>query len=130
MRWIACLALAAALFPASARAAPDRQDVATLPAGEVGALQRRLADAGCYKGALDGQASGELQQAANECPDQRPQLRIETGMHVAAIWRIGVNAACTLAATGSDDKTVRLWSLPEGRLLRTLRWPVGAGNLG
>ena len=25
---------------------------------------------------------------------------------------------------------MRLWSLPEGRLLRTLRWPIGPGNDG
>jgi WD40 repeat protein len=33
-------------------------------------------------------------------------------------------------ATGSDDKTVRVWSLPEGRLLRTLRVPIGPGDGG
>ena len=41
-------------------------------------------------------------------------LRIEPGMHTATIWRIGVNAAGTLMVTGSDDKTARLWALPEG----------------
>ena len=41
-------------------------------------------------------------------------LRIEPGMHTAAIKRIGVDAACTLMATGSEDKTARLWALPEG----------------
>src|SRR5262245_4055418 len=33
-------------------------------------------------------------------------------------------------ATGSHDKTVRLWRLPEGKLLRTLRRPIGPGNDG
>ena len=33
-------------------------------------------------------------------------------------------------ATGSDDKTVRLWSLPDGKLMRTLRPPIGPGNGG
>ena len=51
-------------------------------------------------------------------------------MHTAAIQRIGVDRECRLLATGSDDKTVRLWSLPEGRLLRTLRRPIGPGNDG
>ena len=51
-------------------------------------------------------------------------------MHTAAIWRIGVDAACTRLATPSDDKTVRLWSLPDGRLERTIRLPIGAGNGG
>jgi hypothetical protein len=34
-------------------------------------------------------------------------------MHGARIWRIGVDAACRLMVTGSDDKTARLWALPE-----------------
>ena len=62
-------------------------------------------------------------------------LRIEPGMHTAQIARIGVDAACTLMATGSDDKTARLWALPEGghgeaKLLRTLRVPIGEGDDG
>jgi WD40 repeat protein len=32
--------------------------------------------------------------------------------------------------TASDDKTVRVWSLPEGRLMRVLRLPIGEGNIG
>jgi WD40 repeat protein len=68
-------------------------------------------------------------------PDPRPILRIEPGMHTAGIWRIGVDAACTQMATGSDDKTVRLWVLPQGgggrlELVRTLRVPIGDGNEG
>ena len=62
-------------------------------------------------------------------------LRIEPGMHTAMIRRIGVDAACTRMVTGSDDKTARLWALPEGgrgeaKLLRTLRVPIGEGNDG
>ncbi len=72
---------------------------------------------------------------AENMPDRRPMLRIEPGMHTAMIRRIGVDAACTLMATGSDDKTARLWKLPEGgrggpELLRTLRVPIGEGNDG
>ena len=60
-------------------------------------------------------------------------LRIEPGMHRAAIWRIGVNAAGTLMVTGSEDKTARLWALPtvgsgSPELLRTLRVPIGGGD--
>ena len=72
---------------------------------------------------------------ADDLPDQRPMLRIEPGMHTAAVRRIGVDAACTRMVTGSDDKTARLWALPEnGRgspeLLRTLRVPIGEGDDG
>jgi WD40 repeat protein len=62
-------------------------------------------------------------------------LRIEPGMHTAVIRQIGLNAAGTLMATGSDDKTARLWALPQGghgspELLRTLRVPIGGGYEG
>ena len=72
---------------------------------------------------------------AEGLPDQRPMLRIEPGMHTAPMWRIGVDAACTLMVTGSDDKTARLWALPKGgrgspELLRTLRVPIGEGDEG
>ena len=51
-------------------------------------------------------------------------------MHTAMIRRIGVDAACRLLATASDDKTVRLWSLPDGKLQRVVRLPIGEGNDG
>ena len=63
-------------------------------------------------------------------PDPTPILRIETGMHTAAIKRIDADAQCRLLATGSDDKTVRIWSMPEGKLLRTQRLPISPGNGG
>ena len=93
-------------------------------------LQRRLTDAGCYNGAIDGAPSAALDAAVKACPDQAPFLRIETGMHTAVIRRIGVDAACRRIATASDDKTVRLWSLPDGKLERTIRLPIGPGNDG
>jgi len=65
-----------------------------------------------------------------DLPSQRPFLRIDAGMHSAIIRRIGVDASCTLLATGSEDKTIRLWRLPDGQLLRTLRPPIGEGNEG
>jgi WD40 repeat protein len=67
-----------------------------------------------------------------------PIFRIESGMHSAMIWRIGIDAGNRWLVTGSDDKTVRVWDLSfrsregqrEARLVRTLRPPIGAGNEG
>ena len=127
MRWgFRLLAGLAVLLPAgaalAAEAGPSREETLT--------LQQRLTDAGCYHGAIDGAPSAALDAAVKACPDQRPMLRIETGMHTATIRKVGVDAACTRLATTSDDKTVRLWSLPDGRLERTIRLPIGAGDGG
>jgi WD40 repeat protein len=103
---------------------------AKMSAEEIKAVELRLTDAGCYKGAIDGTASAALDEAIKACPDQRPFLRIETGMHTAITWSIGVDAACRLLATASDDKTVRLWSLPEGKLQRVVRGPIDYGDAG
>ena len=93
-------------------------------------LQRRLIDAGCYHGPIDGKDSADLQSAIKACPSQEPMLLIETGMQVAPVKRIGVDRACRVAVTGSYDKTVRVWSMPEGRLLHTLRGAIGPGDGG
>jgi len=116
--------LAIASFGAAA------QGLSGLKQEEVFALQQRLRDAGCYTGAIDGIVGPELATAVKACPSQDPILRIETKMHTASIKRIAVDAQCSLLATGSEDKTVRLWSLPTGQLLRTQRLPIGDGNLG
>jgi WD40 repeat protein len=73
--------------------------------------------------------------AQDGLPDQEPFLRIETGMHTAPIRRIGVDARCSMIATESSDKTLRLWDVTRGetgiiRLARTLRVPIGAGDDG
>lgn len=57
-------------------------------------------------------------------------LRLESGMHTALISRISVDAANRHLVTGSHDKTVRVWDLATGRLLQTIRPPIGVGNEG
>ncbi len=66
---------------------------------------------------------------AGEIPSA-PALRIESAMHTATISRIAVDAAEHVAVTGSWDKTVRVWDLRAGRLLRTIDLPAGKGNEG
>jgi WD40 repeat protein len=124
------IGVAAAAFSASLTWEATGRDLAAMSGEEIRVLQQRLANAGCYKGPVDGQTSSALTAAKKSCPDQEPVLRIETGMHVAAIKRIGVDAQCHILATGSEDKTVRLWSMPDGQPLRTLRLPIGPGNNG
>jgi Caspase domain len=129
--WLAAfagVALVALAGFAPARAADV--DLATMSADELKTLEQRLTDAGCYKGAIDGKTSEALDAAIKACPDHRPFLRIETGMHTAPIQRIGVDAACSLLATASNDKTVRLWSLPDGKPKRVVRLPIGEGDAG
>ena len=61
---------------------------------------------------------------------EQPVLVVDPGMHTATINCVAVDAAGRLAVTGSDDKTVRVWSLADGKLLRTIRMPAGPGNIG
>jgi WD40 repeat protein len=124
------LSIVTLFWLAVASLAVAAQELATLTQEEVFVLQQRLRDAGCYTAAINGIVGPELAAAVKACPSQDPILRIETGMHTASIRRIAVDAQCSLAATGSQDKTVRLWSLPTGRLLRTQRLPIGDGDLG
>lgn len=67
---------------------------------------------------------------SEESPDGRPYLRIEAGTHLAVIKRIAIDASGQLLATGSDDKTARLWDIKTGKLIRVFRLPIGSGNGG
>lgn len=71
-----------------------------------------------------------IARAQTSEPPPEPILRIETGMHSAMIRRIGVDAANRFLVTASDDKTVRVWELSSGRLLRIIRVPIGPGDEG
>ncbi len=63
-------------------------------------------------------------------PPTAPILRIESGMHTSAIRRIGTDAQNRFLVTGSEDKTVRVWDLENGNLLKILRPPIGEGDEG
>jgi WD40 repeat protein len=60
----------------------------------------------------------------------RPVLAIDPGMHTAKIWTQAVDAGGRFAVTGSADRTVRIWSVADGKLLRTIWIPVGPQNAG
>ena len=122
--------LAAALLMLSASSGVHALDLASLGEQDLRALQQRLQDAKCYAGPVNGTRSTALDEALKRCPSMEPVLAIETGMHVAMINRTGIDRTCRLLVTASDDKTARLWSLPDSRLLHTLRLPVGPGHGG
>lgn len=63
-------------------------------------------------------------------PPAEPILRIDPAEHTATTRCIASDAAGRWLVTASDDKTARVWDLKDGRLLSTLRPPLGAGNEG
>ena len=62
--------------------------------------------------------------AGGEGPPSEPILVIETKMHTASIKRIAVAPSDKYIVTASFDKTVRLWELSTGALVRTFRPPI------
>ena len=61
---------------------------------------------------------------------ERPVLAIDPGMHTGVIWAQAVDAGGRFAVTGSDDRTVRIWSIADGKLLRTIWIPQGPEYVG
>src|SRR5262245_2557490 len=59
-----------------------------------------------------------------------PFLVLDPDMHTAPIKAMVTDAAGRYIITGSQDKTVRVWSANDGRLLRTIRLPSGPGAEG
>lgn len=59
-----------------------------------------------------------------------PTARIDTGAHSAPLRAMDVDEQGRYAVTASEDKTARVWELSSGRLLQTLRPPIGADNDG
>lgn len=76
-----------------------------------------------------GAARAEEQQNSAGLYD-RPALVVDPGTHTAAINSASADRDGRWAVTGSDDKTVRIWSLADGTLERTIRLPAGPGNIG
>lgn len=56
---------------------------------------------------------------------ERPFLQIDAGMHTAPIRGLAYAERAGIVATASEDKTTRLWSVADGRLISTLRVPLG-----
>ncbi|GEM_PF-5063871 len=74
--------------------------------------------------------AAEAEIRKRNTPPEEGILRINTDMHTAAIRRISVTADGKRMATASHDKTVKLWSLETGKLIRNFRPPIGEGDEG
>ena len=60
----------------------------------------------------------------------RPVLAVDPGMHTGKIRAQGVDAERRYAVTGGEDRTLRIWSVADGKLLRTIFVPVGPDPVG
>jgi len=76
--------------------------------------------------ALAGAPSGSARRGGGGPPDS-PFLRLDAGAHLGPIWALDTDVRGEWLATAGDDKTVRIWQLPEGRLVNTLRPPLADG---
>lgn len=63
-------------------------------------------------------------------PTSTPVLRIEASLHSGDITSLDVDLGERFVVTGSADKTVRVWDLGTGKLLQTIRPPIGEGREG
>jgi len=81
-------------------------------------------------GAVAGVTASNGSHAQSAEPPQQPVMRIEAGGHTAPIRRLAVDATGDILASVSDDKTLRLWNLPEGTLRLVIRPPIGPGAEG
>jgi hypothetical protein len=61
---------------------------------------------------------------------ERPVLVVDPDMHTARSQTAAADAAGRFLVTGSEDKTMRIWSASDGNLLRTIRMPAGPGPIG
>jgi len=60
----------------------------------------------------------------------RPVLAVDPGMHTSAIHGLAIDRDGRFAVTGGEDGTVRVWSVADGELVRTIWVPLGPGSIG
>ena len=113
---------------ASVRA--EEAELSQMSKNEIRSLQQRLADSGCFNGTADGSGATPSTLQGYGVRRRRRLFRIETGAHVGPIWRITADASCHLVATASEDKTLRTWSMPNGKTDQVVRLPIGDGDEG
>src|SRR5262245_45437354 len=70
------------------------------------------------------------QEQAKPEAGNEPQLRVEAGMHTAVARHVAVSADGKRIISASYDKTIRVWSVPDGKLENVFRVPIGEGFEG
>jgi WD40 repeat protein len=60
----------------------------------------------------------------------RPILVVDPDMHGAETHGAAADRAGSILVTGSYDRSVRIWSVADGKLLRTIFMPTGPDNIG
>jgi WD40 repeat protein len=95
-------------------------------------LLRRLKDARWTPGKEERREFDDLLRLAVQFPEDDFRFRLHPGAtlsgHRDAVRCLAFSPDSRVLASGSADKTVRLWSLPEGRTVKTLEGPKGHVN--
>jgi len=60
----------------------------------------------------------------------RPVLAFDPGMHTSAIQGLAIDRGGRFAVSGGDEGTIRVWSVSDGRLVRTIWAPLGPDSIG
>ena len=68
--------------------------------------------------------------AATQDLYDQPVLAVDPGMHTALMTGQSVDREGRFAVTGGADRTVRIWSVAGGKLLRTIWIPAGPDPVG
>lgn len=89
------------------------------------AIQRRLVDAQCWAGPVDGRPSRALTAAIGKCPLLDPALLMAGPTHNKPVTGVAANASCTILVSVSADKTARVWDPVSGALKAVIRPPIG-----
>ncbi len=80
--------------------------------------------------AMGGCPDGRAQPVGADGLYSQPFVVLDPGAHTAPIGRADIDSRQRFIVTGSDDKSVRVWSAVDGSLLRTIRLPQGPGHVG
>jgi hypothetical protein len=86
--------------------------------------------AGAIVGALALLLAASVAPASAQDLYDRPVLAVDPGMHTSKIWSLAVDREGRFAVTGGADRTVRVWSASDGKLLQTIWIPVGPDPVG